>query len=99
MRPLEDRLANSAAGVSGQTAESKRKTVENTDFKLRAKKYRQTRGECFVVETPDNKIIEVSSQRGVAELVGCSRGAVRKALNKDGTFGWKFSNWKVRRKT
>ena len=85
------------AAVAGHTAESRQKIVENTDYKLRAEKYRQTRGEKFVVVTPDNKTIEVVSQRGVAELIGCSRGTVVKAL-KTGHFGWKFPNWTVRRK-
>ena len=98
MRPLEDRLANSAAAVSAQTPESRKKTVENTDYKLRAETYRKTRGESFMLETPEKEIIEVQSQRGVAEIIGCSRGAVQKAL-KSGHFGWKFSNWKVRRKS
>ena len=82
---------------NNSTAESKAKTVANTDFAKRAEKYAQTRGTCFVIEHKDGRKFEVFGERNAAKIIGCSRGAVTKALKRDGCFvNEKYKSWSLR---
>lgn len=98
MIPLEVRKRTAQAATLGRTSESYQKTVANTDYAKRAEKYAETRGICYTIEHEDGRKFEVFGERNAAKVIGCSRAAITKALQRDGCFVYKkHKGWSIRR--